>query len=122
MLPFCGFGLIFVPLFVRLKPREATWKEMFYRVDWLGGFLFIPSATALLVAISWGGTQEAWSSFRTIVPLVLGALGLFATVIWERSGAANPFLRHSLYGNMSAFGVYAGSFLQGLLVRLILPP
>lgn len=117
MFPFCGIGLIFVPLFVRLKPRESTWKEMVNRVDWIGGVLFIFSATAFLVAISWGGTQEPWSSFRTIVPLAVGSTGLVATILWERHGATEPFLRHSLSRNRSAFAVYAGTFCQGLLVR-----
>ncbi|KAI1624427.1 DNA repair protein RAD50 [Exophiala viscosa] len=116
MFPFCGIGLICVPVFVRLKPRDSTWTEMFNRVDWLGGFLFISSATSFLIAISWGGTQEPWSSFRTIVPLVVGSAGLVVTILWERYGAAEPFLRHSLFQNRSAFAVYAGTFFQGLLL------
>lgn len=94
------------------------------RVDWVGGFLFISSATGLLIAISWGGTQEPWSSFRTIVPLAFGALGLVGTVFWECFGAREPFLRHSLFRHRSAFAVYAGSFFQGLLVSVytVTPP
>ncbi|KIV87194.1 hypothetical protein PV11_02756 [Exophiala sideris] len=116
MFPFCGIGLICVPIFVRLRPHESTWTEMFNRVDWLGGIFFISSATAFLIAISWGGTQEPWSSFRTIVPLVLGSAGLIATILWERYGATEAFLRHSLFHTPSAFAVYAGAFCQGLLL------
>ncbi|KAL2444019.1 MFS transporter L2 [Exophiala dermatitidis] len=118
MFPFAGIGLVFVPLFVRLKPRKAaaTWKEMFNRVDWLGGFLFISSATSFLIAVSWGGVQEPWSRWRTIVPLTIGCLGLISTMLWERSGAMHPFLRHSLFERPSAVAVYACSFAQGLLL------
>ncbi|KAJ4546978.1 hypothetical protein HRR77_004518 [Exophiala dermatitidis] len=118
MFPFAGIGLVFVPLFVRLKPRKAaaTWKEMFNRIDWLGGFLFISSATSFLIAVSWGGVQEPWGSWRTIVPLTIGGLGLIATMLWERFGALHPFLRHSLFERPSAVAVYACSFAQGLLL------
>lgn len=116
MLPFCAIGLICVPLFVRLRPRESTWKEMVGRVDWLGGFLFISSATGFLIAVSWGGTQYPWSHWRTLVPLMVGISGIVATMIWERYGASNPFLRHSLFSTWSAPIVYAGAFAQGLLV------
>jgi len=89
---------------------------MMRRVDWVGGVLFISSASSFLSAVSWGATQEPWSSFRTIVPLTVGALGLMATVVWERFGAPEPFLRHSLFRHRSAFAVYAGAFAQGLLL------
>ncbi|EXJ94395.1 hypothetical protein A1O1_02789 [Capronia coronata CBS 617.96] len=116
MFPFAGVGLVCVPLFVRLKPRKATWREMVTRVDWVGGFLFISSATGFLVAVSWGGAQEPWGSWRTIVPLTLDGFGIVATMLWERFGARHPFLRHSLFRHRSAVAVYVGAFAQGLLL------
>lgn len=116
MLPFCGIGLVFIPLFVRIQRPEATWRQMINRVDWIGGFFFISSATSLLIAISWGGTTYDWDSWRTLVPLILGALGLIATLIYERYGAIEPFLRHSLFHVWSAHGIYFGAFAQGLVV------
>ncbi|KAK6384917.1 hypothetical protein LTS17_002480 [Exophiala oligosperma] len=114
--PFCAIGLALVPLVVSLKPRSATWREMLVRVDWIGAFFFIPSATGFLVAISWGGTQFHWSAVAVIVPLALGFLGLASTVVYERFFAKEPFLRHSLFHSRSSFAVYAGAFVQGLLL------
>lgn len=116
MFPFSAIALVFIPLFVRLKPREATVRQMIVRIDWLGGFLFISSATSFLVALSWGGTQFSWTSGRTLAPLILGISGLVGTTVWERYGAREPFLRHSIFYCPSAFAVYAGTFAQGLLV------
>ncbi|KIW34204.1 hypothetical protein, variant [Cladophialophora immunda] len=117
MLPFCGVGLIFVPLFVRLRRPEATLKEMLGRVDWIGGVLFISSATSFLIAISWGGTTYAWNHWRTLVPLLVGLAGLVATMIWERFGAKETaFLRHSLFHVWSAHAIYFGAFAQGLIL------
>ncbi|KIW12222.1 hypothetical protein PV08_09498 [Exophiala spinifera] len=116
MFPFCAVGLTLVPLVVRLKPRSATLREMFTRVDWIGALLFIPSATGFLIAISWGGTQFPWSDAAVVVPLVVGFLGLVATVVYERFYAKEPFLRHSLFQSRSSFALYAGAFVQGLLL------
>ncbi|KAK5421901.1 hypothetical protein LTR06_000158 [Exophiala xenobiotica] len=116
MFPFCGMGLVFVPLFVRLTPRRATWRQMLTRVDWIGGFLFIPSAASVLLAITWGGTEQPWASTQTILPLVIGFLGLVWTAYYELYRAKEPFLRHSLFCNPTAFAVYIGAFVQGLLL------
>lgn len=116
MFPFCGIGFATIPWLLTLKLPETTFKDKLARVDWLGGFLFISSSAAFLIAISWGGTQEPWSSFRTVVPLVLGLLGIGATMMWERSGAHEPFLRKSLFHCTSSFAAYAGATAQGLLL------
>ena len=117
MFPFCFIGSVTIPLLLTLKPRTESLKEKLFRVDWIGGVLFTSSSTSLLIAISWGGTQESWNSFRTILPLVLGILGIVATGLWESYGAREPLLRLNLFYCPSAFVAYAGAMIQGLLVR-----
>ncbi|OQU99014.1 hypothetical protein CLAIMM_04719 [Cladophialophora immunda] len=86
MLPFCGVGLIFVPLFVRLRRPEATLKEMLGRVDWIGGVLFISSATSFLIAISWGGTTHSlfhvWSAHAIYFGAFAQGLILYAQLYY----------------------------------------
>ena len=113
---FCGIGFATIPWLLTLKLPEKTFKDKLVQVDWVGGFLFILSSTAFLIAISWGGTQEPWSSFRTVVPLVLGVLGMCATMAWERFRARRPFLHKSLFYCLSSFAAYAGAMAQGLLL------
>lgn len=114
--PFCGFGLVIVPLVVRLRIKKSSFASKVARVDWIGGFLFIASITSFLIAISWGGSQYAWGSFRTLVPLILGAIGTLASLVWERF-AKEPFLRKSLFNSWSAIIAYTSAAFQGLLVR-----
>jgi predicted membrane channel-forming protein YqfA (hemolysin III family) len=116
MFPFCFIGFVTIPLVLTLKPRTSSLKEKLARVDWTGGFFFISSCTAFLIAISWGGTQEPWSSWRTLVPLLLGILGIIGTLVWEGYGAKEPFLKRSLFEGVSSYAAYFGAMVQGLLV------
>ena len=118
MFPFCATGLVMVPFVVRLKlKRESTLMEKLERVDWTGGFIFISSLTSFLIAISWGGTQEPWGSWRTIVPLVVGIAGVALAAIWERYFAKEPFLKRSLWNSWQVIAAYGGALAQGLMVR-----
>ncbi|KAF3059652.1 putative transporter C3H1.06c [Daldinia childiae] len=115
MLPICGFGLVVVPYLLTLRPKEATFQEKLRRIDWLGGFIFTGSATAFLIAISWGGSQHAWNSAATLVPLVLGIVGLIATSFYVGYIAKYPFIPSALFKDISSIITYIGAFLQGVL-------
>jgi hypothetical protein len=115
-LPFCGIGIIAVILFVNLETEKSSLKEKLLRVDWLGGFLFISSLTTFLIGLTWAGVQFPWSDHHTLVPLVLGAFGVGGSLIWERFGAREPFLRRSLFYEISAIAAYICALTQGLVV------
>lgn len=53
------------------------------RVDYLGNTILILAVTSVLLAPTWGGTVHAWSSWRTIVPLVLGMAGLAEFLVYK---------------------------------------
>lgn len=57
------------------KAREhLTLWEQFVKLDPIGTTLFLPSTVCLLLALQWGGTTYAWSSWRIILLLVLSAI------------------------------------------------
>ncbi|KAA8894771.1 major facilitator superfamily transporter [Sphaerosporella brunnea] len=115
--PFCGLGFLLVPIVVRIEIEDKlSFKENIVLVDWIGGTLFIASTTSFLIALTWGGVEFAWSSFRTLVPLFIGLAGIVGTVCWELWGANRPLLRLFLFNGPSAFGAYISAMLQGLLL------
>ncbi|KAI3398352.1 hypothetical protein diail_9444 [Diaporthe ilicicola] len=116
MFPFCAFGLVSIPFLLTLKPKVETLGQKLGRVDWVGSAIFMVSATLFLIAISWGGTQFEWSSAATIAPLIIGSVGLLGTAAWEKYMAKEPFLRHSLFYNVSAISTYICSAAQGLVL------
>lgn len=114
--PFCAIGLAMVPFVVRLKAKRAPLKERLTKTDWIGAFLFISSTCSFLIGITWGGTQYPWDSWRTIVPIILGATGIMGTLVWERFGASQPFIRLWLFRDYAAMAAYICAVLQGLIV------
>ncbi|KAK1995829.1 major facilitator superfamily transporter [Colletotrichum falcatum] len=115
-LPFCALGFVMVPLFVRLSAEKSSLGSKMLRIDFLGGLLFIGGMTSFLVGISWAGVQFEWTSVAVIAPVGAGTAAVSCCLVWERYGAAEPFLRRSLFYSWSAVAAYLGAFCQGFLL------
>lgn len=116
MFPLCFVGLALVLYLLKFRTPSATASQKVQRVDWTGGICFIASATILLVAISWGGSQFSWASTGTLIPLCLGLVGLLGTMVYEAKLALRPFLRRSLFHDASSVITYLCGTIQGFLV------
>ncbi|KAK5109795.1 hypothetical protein LTR62_006528 [Meristemomyces frigidus] len=115
-LPFIAIGAPLVVLFLNLYFKNTTFMQQLRRIDWVGGFLFIASTTGILIPISWGGVMYSWSSWRTLVPLIVSASGLAAFVVWEEKYAVEPLIRLRVMKTRTTAVTYLGDFLQGLLL------
>ncbi|KAK5677788.1 hypothetical protein LTS10_009671 [Elasticomyces elasticus] len=115
-LPFLAVGTPLVIIFLNLKFKQTTIMQQLRRIDWVGAVLFIGSTTGFLIPLTWGGVMYSWSSWRTLVPLIISAAGLVAFVVWEEKYAADPLIRISIVKNRTVALTYAGDFLQGLLL------
>ncbi|KAJ5484829.1 hypothetical protein N7539_004817 [Penicillium diatomitis] len=109
--PFCAIA--FVSLYFALRKMKVT-RDSHRSIDWIGSFLFTSSMVALLMGLSWGGTLYKWTSFRTLLPLILGAVGIILTFIWEVYGTRSPFLPLSILKNPASIAVYLTSLIQGI--------
>jgi MFS family permease len=121
-LPISFLALTATWVFVRLQPVDSpmTMRMKLVTVDYVGGLIFIPGLTSLLVALSWGGNQYAWSSWHTIVPLIVGSAALSTFAIWERWGTFCPFMQRSVFPNLSAVLLFTCSFLYGTTLFMAL--
>ncbi|KAK5696751.1 hypothetical protein LTR97_008055 [Elasticomyces elasticus] len=115
-LPFLAIGTPLVIIFLNLKFKQTTIMQQLRRIDWVGAVLFIGSTTGFLIPLTWGGVMYSWSSWRTLVPLIVSAAGLVTFVVWEEKYAADPLIRISIVKNRTVALTYAGDFLQGLLL------
>ncbi|KAF7539899.1 hypothetical protein G7054_g1751 [Neopestalotiopsis clavispora] len=132
-LPICGLALAALLLFMNVKtggpgtPTESTAAEKpaatttrvtekLARMDYLGNALFALSMIAILFGLIEGGTVHPWSSWRIILPLVLGGLGWIAFHI-QQHFAPQPTVPSRLFANRTSATGYALTFLTSILVQ-----
>ncbi|KIW22734.1 uncharacterized protein PV07_11000 [Cladophialophora immunda] len=119
-LPFIGIGAVMIPLFLRLNVIPQSIAAKLRRVDWLGTVIFVGSMTSFLIPLTWGGVMYSWSSWRTLVPLLVGAAGLIGFCFYEAYLAPEPLLRLSVFSNRTANIAYVTTTLHGMVLWCIL--
>jgi MFS family permease len=114
-LPFIGVGAVLVVLFLKLNHQTSAFTAKLRRVDWVGSFLFISSLTGFLIPLTWGGVMYEWSSWRTLVPLIISGLGLVGFVVYEewlaRKGG-EPLIPLEVVKTRTASVTYFGTFIR----------
>ncbi|KAH8885612.1 MFS general substrate transporter [Thozetella sp. PMI_491] len=92
----CFLGLVSVLVFYFPPPRVNSLglskREIFNRIDFIGGFLSIAGIVLFVAGLLWGGYQYDWTSAHTLVPLLLGVVILIIFVCWEIWGAKYPMI------------------------------
>ncbi|KAL9095161.1 MAG: hypothetical protein Q9165_002417 [Trypethelium subeluteriae] len=116
-IPFGVISLVMVPLFIRLQTVPGSLKEKLLKIDWAGIAFFIAAATSFLIPLTWGGVQYAWSSWRTLIPLILGTAGLIAFAVFERFVPTFPIFRSDLvFGNYNMAYCLFATLINALIV------
>ncbi|EPS40779.1 hypothetical protein H072_5333 [Dactylellina haptotyla CBS 200.50] len=115
-LPFCGIGFIMIPLFLKLNFLPTTMAAKLRRVDYIGGTVFVASTTSFLIPITWGGTMYAWDSWRTLVPLIVGAAGIVGFVLYELYVAEDPLIRMGVFKQRTAAVSYIETVMHGIVL------
>jgi len=105
------------------------------KFDWLGSILFIASTVSLMIPMTWGGVQYPWSSWRTLVPILLGPAGLVASGFYEHHLSkkafdsdgnvlpgehVEPIIRFSIFSNATLAITYIGTLIHGIILWSLL--
>ncbi|KAF2268644.1 MFS general substrate transporter, partial [Lojkania enalia] len=115
-LPIGGTSFILLYIFFNVKHKRTTFKESLGRFDWVGSFLVITATISVIFALTYAGARYPWSSWRVIVPLVLGLLGLVGFHSWEASPwVTDPLLPPHLFGNRTSAISFFATFMQAFL-------
>ncbi|EFR05316.1 hypothetical protein MGYG_08327 [Nannizzia gypsea CBS 118893] len=114
--PFVGIGLVFIILFFKLTPIPDSLATKLRRIDYIGAVLFIASAVSFLIPITWGGVMYDWSSWRTLVPLILGIAGLVGNMLYETCVAAEPMIPVTVFATRTAIVSYIETVIHGLVL------
>ena len=92
--------------------RIVPFNRRDHKVDYLGAGLMVASVVCLLLALSWGGSEYAWSS-STIIGLLV-AFAVFAVVfIWQEGRASEPILPLRLFKKATFTIANSATFILG---------
>ncbi|KAJ5332963.1 Major facilitator superfamily domain [Penicillium brevicompactum] len=118
-LPLCAVSLVLLVLFLRVSyPRSGgtIWQQL-RRVDYVGNAIFTATVVAVLLALSWAGVDYPWSSWRVLVPFVLGLAGLFLFYAHQQSRfCPEPSLPTKLFSSGTAVCALWIAFIQSVLL------
>jgi len=115
-LPVIGVGLVFVVLFLNQAKIPGGIPAKLRRFDWVGSVLFTASATAFLFGLTTGGVMYEWSSFRVLLPLIIGPVGLIGFGYYELNVAAEPLIHSGIFNNWDMIATYIMTVLHGAVL------
>ncbi|RYP15137.1 hypothetical protein DL767_010353 [Monosporascus sp. MG133] len=117
-IPICAVPFIALLLFMRMKKAESGNQPKLRQIDFTGNVLFIPSMVAVIFGLVTGGIEFPWSSWRVILPLVIGAVGWIAFHIHQHF-ATYPSMPSRLFGNRTSAAAFTLTFLTSVITQAI---
>jgi EmrB/QacA subfamily drug resistance transporter len=106
--PLGAIALFVVTVTMRLPKPERSRP----RIDWLGAGLMTTWITALVLLITWGGSEYAWTS-PTILFLIWLAFSTFLVFLLVEARVAEPILPLGVFRNLNFTLAAALSFVVG---------
>jgi dipeptide/tripeptide permease len=118
-LPVGGLALGMVILFLKVTHNSGTLTTTakLKRVDFIGNAIFIPAIVTILLGLTWGGTEYPWSSFKVILPLVIGfvGVGVYLAYEWSKYGV-EPTTPRRLFTNRTTVAALLLALVNSLLM------
>ncbi|GAA6035590.1 hypothetical protein JCM8097_004917 [Rhodosporidiobolus ruineniae] len=118
-LPLTGIAIVLVALFLRVKAPQTTMKEKLEQMDY-ANFIFVGAATATVLGLTWGGVTYSWSSYKVLVPLILGLAGIAAFLYVEKRFVKYPTVPFDILTHRTSLLGYATTFLHSIVVLAII--
>ncbi|KAK6079437.1 major facilitator superfamily transporter [Seiridium cupressi] len=115
-LPIVGLGMTFVTLFLKQAPIPGHVAQKLKQFDWLGSVLFSVSSAGFLFGLTTGGVIFEWSSFRVLIPTIVGFAGIVSFVYWEFRFASEPIVDKRIFNTWTAISAYLQTVLHGLVL------
>lgn len=113
--PLLGVDVVLAALFLRLKALDEPLHKRFARLDWIGSLMFTIGAAAFVLPLSWAGNLYPWSSWKTIVPLVIGPLVLLVFAAYEAKPDA-PLFPHRIFKSRTSLMTLLSGTIHGLII------
>ncbi|KAK9426025.1 putative Major facilitator superfamily (MFS) profile domain-containing protein [Seiridium unicorne] len=111
-----AFAVLFVFLRVKYDKETLFWQKL-KRIDLVGNGILVASTVSILYALSYGGTRYLWQSWHTLVPLLLGFLGLFMFAWLQKTGlSAEPLMPPRFFRRSTSIILAINTFISAALL------
>ncbi|KAI1372088.1 MFS general substrate transporter [Hypoxylon crocopeplum] len=111
-----AFAMLFVFLRVNYNKEMSFWQKL-KRIDLIGNGILVASTVSVLYALSYAGTRYLWQSWHTLVPLLVGFLGLFIFAWLQTTGfSAEPLMPPRFFQTRTSVILAINTFLYSALL------
>lgn len=118
-LPLVALAAALSTLFLRLKPIEQSFKTRLSQIDWIGIVLFSVGCILFSLPLSWAGVMYAWSSWRTLLPLLIGMAVFVLFGIYE-GRVEQAVFPYRIFKSRTAQVTLIGGFIHGMVLYTLL--
>lgn len=118
-LPVGAVSLLIMFFFLNVQYRsDLSMVDRMKRIDFMGNAILIGGSTSMLIALTYAGTRYPWSSWRTLLPLLLGSLSFLAFGAFEASRLAplEPVMPPRLFSNRTSIIIGIHTFLFYIVI------
>ncbi|OTA52271.1 multidrug resistance protein Fnx1 [Hypoxylon sp. EC38] len=116
-LPVAGVVLVILIISMRVRHNKDTTGNPLKHIDLGGNLLLIASVVSVLLALTWGGTEYPWSSWRTLVPLILGFAGIASFVVAQSLNIIpEPTMPLRLFSNRTSLAGFGLTTIHAILM------
>ncbi|KAG9023055.1 hypothetical protein FRB95_013743 [Tulasnella sp. JGI-2019a] len=117
--PLTAIAIVGVVFFLNVRAPKDDFRSKMRRMDWTGNFLVVAATSATIIGLTWGGVRYPWSSFRVLVPLVLGLVGLVVFIVYEAHFPVEPVVPWKLLKNRTTLSGYFITFFHSIVVACV---
>ncbi|KAI0904291.1 major facilitator superfamily domain-containing protein [Ustulina deusta] len=102
--PVAAIALVLIPFTLRLSRPPGSISKKLKKFDWFGSIFFVGAATSFLIPLTWGDVEFPWTSWRTLFPLILGAVAIIYLMAY--SLVATAINSAIVYGSLYFLPLY----------------
>ena len=118
-LPIIAIGVVLTFFSLKLRPLDSSLGSQLKRLDWMGMLLFTIGSTFFALPLSWAGSMYAWSSWKTILPLLIAASVLVIFAFYEGK-PSQPVFPYRIFRSTTAVATLIGSAAHGAVLYSIM--
>ncbi|KAF2651815.1 MFS general substrate transporter [Lophiostoma macrostomum CBS 122681] len=118
-LPLVATGVVLAYFFMHLRPVDGSYRSKLQRLDWSGMALFTTGCILFTLPLSWAGAMYPWTSWKTLLPFLIGSAVLVAFAVFERH-PMEPLFPYRIFYNTTAVVTIIGATIHGVLMYSVM--